>query len=378
MSKQDTANVLMQEEIEDIWYLLEVCYQAKETKGMTVCLELLDSSYHCPETLLKQTTKSKNIELINKIIEEPEYTSEINLTLAKKVLLKLEGAKIKGVTAKEPILESEVALTKTFDQPPSLRVCLFQLSESNDLERVTFLLQTITRFPKDEFDKLKKSGITQKVIKVLQKYCNGDYEFDQEITKLGSFQYCLIQSLISLSGSFKDFDELLEGDVFGMLGQIVEEGLIYIYDKSVNSWMEWNNKLPSFVDQALRFFELGVHIDCVKYYDSMNKVYIALIDRIKGLTPQEVNINKIYKTLFYNKSIDIIESIDEPQKNLKAISPSLYNAFKKLKELIVKLDAMKEYAETHKEKYDKLFGALIKKEVFDFTENKENSFTNFK
>eukprot|EP00826_Nyctotherus_ovalis_P020003 TRINITY_DN16243_c0_g2_i2.p1 TRINITY_DN16243_c0_g2~~TRINITY_DN16243_c0_g2_i2.p1 ORF type:complete len:408 (-),score=128.39 TRINITY_DN16243_c0_g2_i2:52-1275(-) len=365
MSKQSVPTVLMQEEIEDIWYLLEICHQAKEAKGMTVCLELLDSSYHSPPTLLRQATTAKSLELLNALALS-ETTSEINLTLAKKALLKLEEAKIKEAS-RGPVQETEVALTKTFDQPPSLRVCLFQLAESNDLERVTFLLQTIAQFGGEESAALQKSGVRQKVVRVVHKYCNGDYEFDQEVTKLGSFQYCLLQCLISLSESFKDFDEFLAGGIFGMLGQIAEEAFIYTYDKAINSWLEWNNRLPSFITLCLRFFELGVHADCVKYYEEMGKVYRALAERIEGLAPQEVSVGKVYKALFGGRESERAEK----DKSVKAVSPVLHAAYRKIKELMVKLDAVKEYSETHREKYEKLFGGVGKQqETLDILKNK--------
>ena len=383
MSRQESSNVLIQEEVDDIWYLLEACYRSKEIKGVNICLELLDSEHHCPEKLLKQNLKDSNIKLLGEILENEvdiDTSFEITRTLAKKIVLKIENGKINEQTLKEhkvPISEienNEICLAKTFDQPPSLRVCLFQLAESNDLERVTFILQTISKYPQEELLLMRKSGIVRKVIKVLQKYCNGDYGFDQEISKLGNFQYCMVHCLIALSESFTEFDEFLKEGVITMLGQIVEESFIYIYDKTINAWMEWNNRLSNFVSEALNFFELAVNVKCTQYYQEMRKLYKILKERISGLTPKELNIVKICKTFFPDKGINMIEILDcseDAVKCLKMACPVLYNTFIKINELIVKLDAMKEYSETHQDKYCKLFSLDQRKKMNVDKENDE-------
>jgi len=378
LSKQDSSKTLLQEEIDDVWYLLEACYRVKEIKGITTCLEILDSANHCPEPILKQNAEEQNIKLLNEIIGneemlEADTATEINKTLAKKILLKIKNGVL--YEKAQPVLgdkdmnkftqentsiqqneEIDVSLTKSFDQPPSLRVCIFQLSESNDLERVTFILQSIAKYPKTDLVSLKKSGINSKIIKVIQKYCNGDYGFDQDIAKLGSFQYCIIKCLIVLSDTFLDFVEFLQNGVFSMLGQICEEAIIYIYDKTINSCMEWNSKLPKFLSESLSFFELGINLKCSKQYEEMRGVYQMLKKRLTGMSPQEVNIEKIFKTFFPEKATgDIIEKSEDSSSDLKVLCPILYNTLLKVEELLVKLEALKEYSETHQEKYQKLF-----------------------
>ena len=319
---------------------------------------------------------------------ELDTTAQINKTLARKIMLKIQTA---GTAEDQPHVlgekdlnksavreESEVSLTKCFDQPPSLRVCIFQLSESNDLERVTFILQSIGKYSKPDLISLKKAGLVAKITKVIQKYCNGDYGFDQDVSKLGNFQYCVVKALITLSDSFLDFVEFLQGGVFTMLGQIVEEAFIYIYDKTVNMAIEWNSKLPKFVNEALQLFELGVNLKCSKQYEEMKGVYSMLRQRLAGLTPQELNISKVFKTFFPDKSSgEIMEDTeDSTNKDLKVVCPVLYNARIKVDELIVKLDALKEYSETHQDKYSKLFNPGVALGAVPISEKKHAAMHN--
>ncbi len=377
MSKQEAAKPLLQEEIDDVWYLLEACLRNKEEKGATTCLEILDSAHHCPEQLLQKNAEETDMKLLETIVSSGEESAdtgvEINCTLAKKIMLKIkEGQMPRPAVFSEKDMNrsasgepaEEISFVRNFDQPPSLRVCVFQLSESNDLERVTFILQTISKYSKGELQLLKKSAIVAKVVKVLQKYCNGEYGFDQEIAKLGIFQYCVTRCLIALSDNLVDFMDLVQSNALTMLGQIVEEALIYVYDKTINGCMEWNSKLQRFVWDALTFFELGVNLKCSKYYDGMRTTYSMLRKRLLGLTTQELSIEKVFRTYFDDKQIVASESATEMAKtetaensDLKVVCPSLHASLVKINELSTKLEALQEYAETHQEKYAKLFSA---------------------
>jgi len=58
-------------------------------------------------------------------------------------------------------------------------MCLFQLTESNDVNRVTQILQTFNSKSKETLNQLKrKYNLTNKLINVLRKYCNAEYGFE--------------------------------------------------------------------------------------------------------------------------------------------------------------------------------------------------------
>ena len=76
----------------------------------------------------------------------------------------------------------------TYERPTSLRMCLFQLSESNDINRVTIILDTLTTKSKDTLQQMrKKYNLNHKVISILKKYCNAEYGFDHVSSRKGQF-----------------------------------------------------------------------------------------------------------------------------------------------------------------------------------------------
>jgi hypothetical protein len=69
-------------------------------------------------------------------------------------------------------------------------MCIFQLSESNDLLRISNILGFLAK-EKDGIENVQymvqKYKLNQKLQKILKKYCNGDYGFDHPYSKLGLF-----------------------------------------------------------------------------------------------------------------------------------------------------------------------------------------------
>ena len=99
----------------------------------------------------------------------------------------------------------------TIDRPTSTRMCLFQLTESNDLNRVTLILDTLSLRSKETLTQMrKKYNLSQKIIHILKKYCNGDYGFDQQSSRHGQFQSNLLNLFILLSPDYVVFLEYLQ------------------------------------------------------------------------------------------------------------------------------------------------------------------------
>ena len=105
--------------------------------------------------------------------------------------------------------ESEVSIssskkdkTASFEKPSSTRMCLFQLTESNELSRVATVLEELSTKPKETIKHLSKKYKLHTTVSqtVLKKYCNGDYGFDKVIARDGQFQLALLK-LISILAS---------------------------------------------------------------------------------------------------------------------------------------------------------------------------------
>ena len=89
-------------------------------------------------------------------------------------------------------------------------MCLFQLSESNDINRVTVILKTLSAKSKESMNQLrKKYNLSHKLTHILKKYCSADFGFDHQSSKNGTFQYYLTKLLIVLSADYAVFLEYL-------------------------------------------------------------------------------------------------------------------------------------------------------------------------
>ena len=385
LSKKETPKLLLREEIEDVWYILEGCRKFKESKGVTACLELLDSNYHCPSLLLSNTSQP-NQELLHSIIKDETYDSstQINETLAKKILLKIDEhspqydlPRLKPKESAESHKTQELdrtqtpseftfdinereeitslTLSRSYDKPSSLRLCLFQMAESHDLQRVTFILEMISKYSNQEIKKLKKNQLSFKTLHVMKKYCHGDYGFDSEVAKLGYFQYFLMKVLIISSEYHIDFMDYMYEGIFDQLGQIMEESVIFIYDSTINGYLHWNSKSVTFLHLALDYLSLTINVKCSKFFNPLQKTLIKLEERLLALTHEEVNIAKVFKSHFQNKIIseNSIERFEN--EDLRTVSPLLFHILIRIREMTTKIHALTEYGETHADKFKRYF-----------------------
>ena len=182
---------------------------------------------------------------------------------------------------------STFTLTQSFNRPSSLKTCLFQLSESHDLERITFILETISNTSKNEILKLNKSHLVHKLLNIMGKYCHGDFGFEAEVSKLGLFQYFLTRALIVTSEQFLDFIEYMQADCVQMLSQIMEEAVIFVFDGVVNGNLSWHSRLTQFLHSSIDFLDLVVNIKCVEYFSKTKEFLINVEQRLIILTQQK-------------------------------------------------------------------------------------------
>jgi hypothetical protein len=110
-------------------------------------------------------------------------------------------------------------------------MCLFQLTESTDLNRVTSLLSTLSRASRTSLASLRKNyNLPHKLLSILKKYCNAEYGFEAVASRDGRFQYYLTKMLVVTAAEYPVYLEYIQGKTLEWLSQLIEEALIYAND----------------------------------------------------------------------------------------------------------------------------------------------------
>ena len=162
-ARKDDQTILQYDELEDLWWIFESAFRAQNVKVQISCLEtLLDPTYTSTKSW-----KIRNIDLVNKILEQEsnKSLSKIqSLTQDLKVSMNAYLNQEKHlVTLGNQSDSSDTEISKevdsineesTYDKPISLRVCMFQLGESNNLDRITNVLSNLYSYSTDHLYKL--------------------------------------------------------------------------------------------------------------------------------------------------------------------------------------------------------------------------------
>jgi len=72
--------------------------------------------------------------------------------------------------------------------------------------------------------------LNEKLAVVLKKYCNGEYGFDQQISRQGTFQLNLLRLLITLASDFAVYLDFLKNGTVDLLSQVLEESVIFAFE----------------------------------------------------------------------------------------------------------------------------------------------------
>ena len=229
------------DELEDIWSVLETSFRSDNLKAITTCLETLLNPTHTSSN----SWKTSNLELVNKILEQESSKSLHKiLTLAQELKVSIEMFHNHNIVTLGDQSESKSESESTpgemmsssdsnFDKPVSLRVCMFHLGESSNLERISNVLQNLSSYSTDQLLKLtEKYDFHLKLIKVIQKYCNGDYGFDSLTSKRGLFQLYYSKVVAKTFSVPYLVSDLISSDFYDLYTQLIEEALIYAYDFS--------------------------------------------------------------------------------------------------------------------------------------------------
>jgi hypothetical protein len=211
---------------------------------------MLTKTYISDKALLK----TYNADLMEEIIEQEQVKSLYKIQLlANELKTHYDGIKITFVSINNENIapnstvishNSTISVSKshnlesTFDKPMSLRVCMFQLSESANLERITNVLQNLVTYSSQNLLKLsQKYQLDEKLLVIVQKYCNGDYGFDLTVSKIGHFQKAFMHVILKTFTYEILIEKLIGSEFFELYGQVIEEALIFAYDYTLKTEM---------------------------------------------------------------------------------------------------------------------------------------------
>ena len=369
--------MVKQDEVDDILHILETCHKKRNFKGICLSLEILGSNGLCPAQYLSNLSENQtkiieaminNKSLFDQSFEYDErsfHDIEIVKSLANNVLLRVFKSKRSdnssmvqsqhGVAKNENFIPKEATLMATlkatFERPASMKTCLFQLNETNDLNRITFLLDSITNQYLDRVEQLCKSGFLKSLTNIIDKYCNGDFGFDNiESTKYCIFQNRLFQSLLALF----EFNNLTLSkeffkDSLNQIAQIIEEGLIYIVQNVTDLDRTYEYEYKKFFETSLNLFKVFI----------TNHSKSNMVELTSALNSIEERI-RIYFTSHTKDDLD--------QEELDIFYEDLRTFYENLKKLRIKTEAINDMV------YTKPTTKHVKMLNEDIQQEKENSF----
>jgi hypothetical protein len=279
---------------------LESATRRKNLKGTSVCLGILNSNSLCSPIYL-QNVHDKYIKTIESIIsgdcheysiEDEKSCKDIenNKIQASNLLMKIADVNSKSIhynekekgdfsSFKDP-LSTECSFT--YEKPGTIKTCLFQLNESNDMNRIVFLLETVlgSQFSKELLaNVVNLFGILKKMIK---RYSNGDFRFDNnENTKYCVFQNKLMKCFLMVLELKQELIFDIEPEIIGLFSQVMEECCLYIIENLSNYDKKNDYEYKLFFGQSLKIFELLIANHQGKNLEELVSSIKSIIERIK-------------------------------------------------------------------------------------------------
>lgn len=352
-SRADDPSVLLEEEMDDLWFVLYNTVKVYDIKSTLIILDVLGSNQLCPPAVFKKV-KSEDLRLLLEIKNDADNNVNARLfpgltekckvlagIILKKIALKYPE-KIQSCEGLEQFAAEEKGSEKTvkYDLPCSLSALRFQLTETTSIERVTFLLQSLNQSATSE--DLLKYRWAEKLKVILDKYCEKLFTCDNlDIIKYAHFHYHLLQSMLSLCKSSENFILVLNLGFFERFYELVEEGFRLLYQLVIHKDENEESLVIEFLSQSLKLIELVINPGYYKF------LRIA----VDGL-------NTVLKTIsaFTHHTVEdsAMPAPDDPEE-LKLLSPEIFEFKNKILNSITKIDALLEYQERHEEKFRRLF-----------------------
>lgn len=253
-------------EVEDLFHVLEQSFMERNLQAMKICLTVLNSQI-CPPTVFFNLSET-HCQIFETIAHEENFFNDNQILNNdfdyecyyenKKMALGLinKTLKVKNFRGIETNLEKNDEKNETFaqiiekfrlEETQSFPSQIFQLRESLDLERITYILNELLLKP-PEF--LKKSQFINTLIHVMARYSKGELGIDSSyLTK-----YCIFHNRV-LKYFFQNIEdeqiltEIVRSEAVSPLSQILQEGILNIMQNTIN----FDNNEPSEKEMFLKF-----------------------------------------------------------------------------------------------------------------------------
>lgn len=339
IARRTERKMMQNDEMEDLFCVLESCVRALEMRGVLNILEMMYDTRLCPAYCFKNTPE-EGLDLLRGILQTDENGNTVPYPgVIEKCKELAQGILYKASSKNQENPHSAKPRDLKYSVPNSIQAILFQLSETSAIERMTLLLETINT--SCSVDELLHNNWIDRCYLILDKYCNGVYGCDEhESIRYGKFQYQLGNALVRVSYDPIQFLSLLDKGMFHKFFEMVEEACLLFYHTTVNKDITEESSLIDFVRCGLGMAELAVNPAFYKYLrpisESLSKVNYRLMSLVDKQEDKEM-------------------PSPEDHEALKFISPELYVCKERVKLLLTKIDALLEYQERHEEKWQRLF-----------------------
>ena len=207
--------------------------------------------------------------------------------------------------------------------------------------RATVLLDYLASEATFDIEHVKSQArdVLQTLLKVTQKYCDGDYGFDHAKVKAGKFQLALIAALVKHSEQYVGFAWMLAEGLVDMLGQIAEEACIIVFE-------DWKrgveaSQMLCFLQMTVDFASLALSRHFSEHVDEVGAQLNRVARRIAALKQKKTN--------------QVFQHFTEAQPATSGemvLSPQMLTLEANLQKLLGKSDAVREYTEQDGESYE--------------------------
>lgn len=323
-------------EFKEIIYLLEKSFVFKHTHAMKVCLELLNSSL-VPAMILFNCEENF-VELLEKISQEDELFSEnelLNLRSEaieeknaeffanKKIALSLlsKTLKIKNYNQQKSVISfdfNEEFRKFKLEAPQNLTSQMFQLRESLDLERITYILMDLSG---KNLEILHKNNLFPSLNKLMRRYTRGELGIDASfLTKFCVFHNKLLSFFMKTVENEKIVAELLKNECLENFSLIIQEGVLNIVQNSINFEENEEVEKQQFLRNSVSLMEkLASFYNCKDIIKETLNYCREIIENYLGDNRKNSDSGAIYRNLesfegnlavFYKKISVLIKNID--------------------------------------------------------------------
>lgn len=266
-------------------------------KGISVCLNILNSNQLCSIGNLKNLSERhiktvegivtiSNMHYDNELDDEKNFKDlESNKQNASNLLIRISNATHHQEDMSKPQKLSHDIDSESkamFEKPLSIKTSLFQLNESNDINRIVFLLDNLISSHLSKILQSHFNNFFNILTKILSKYSNGDFGFDNnENSKYCILQNRLFKCILACLEHNVDLPSQIDPEIINIISQIMEECCLYIIQNLTNYDRKHEFEYKMFFDQSFKLFEILLSNNKLSNIDEVTNCMKSILDRIK-------------------------------------------------------------------------------------------------